>query len=135
MLEHPPVTIRKNDALRNPVRRRSLHRRQRSGGVPSFILHGGHLGAPDRMNLGTPMSLFSLYKNSGAKTESLRQPRLIIGLTDFQSSEAGRPLDEINHVGCGMYGKWMMGEARPRRNVTGHFAREFELLIRCRSEQ
>jgi hypothetical protein len=24
-------------------------------GVPSFILHGGHFGAPDRMKLGTLM--------------------------------------------------------------------------------
>ena len=82
------------------------------------------------------MSLFSLYKNSGAKTESLRQPRFIIGSTDFQLSESGRPLDEINHVGCGMYGKRMMGKVSlASANVTGHFAREFELLIRCRSEQ
>jgi len=52
-----------------------------------------------------------------------------------KSSEAGRPLDEVDHVGCGVYRERMMGKARPRRDVTGHFAREFELLVRCRSEQ
>ena len=41
--------------------------------------------------------------------------------THPQSSEAGRSLDEINHVGCGMYGQRMMGKAWPRRDITGHF--------------
>ena len=60
---------------------------------------------------------------------------LHIEATGFHVIGSGRPLDEINHVGCGMSGKRMMGKARPRRDVTGHFARKFELLIRVRNEQ
>jgi hypothetical protein len=66
---------------------------------------------------------------------SARKPVRRAESTAPTSSEAGRPLDEISHVGCGMYGQRMMGKARPRRNITGHFASHFELLIRCRGEQ
>lgn len=42
-----------------------------------------------------------------------------------KSSEAGRSFNEVDHVGCGVCGQRMMSEARPRRDVARHFAREF----------
>jgi hypothetical protein len=92
---------------------------------------------PQRVRAGVPLCFADRRRSHTSRPLQVRvfQRNLRTDRLASTSSEAGRPLDEINHVGCGMYGKRMMGKARPRRDVTGHFAREFELLIRCRSEQ
>ena len=46
-----------------------------------------------------------------------------------------RPFHHFDHAGCSINGQRMLGEARSRRNVDGHFTSKDQLFIRCTGKE